>query len=357
MSKIIRRIEQQLSRFHKVFPNVPAMFFKGFSTAKNITPTALTCDEVFHIFRFDHSADMFKAGRKRGLSTAQIEHLLNPFNMPKETLEGMAQEVLENSTANYCLLNWSLTKRIYSLDTDLASLITEDSDKLGGVTLDVLEHLPEYGLCVQTDFVANGNQYLGFMCSFSKENDTFFDIPSTELGLRDTTNHLVISAISEDPSQDYKFRLSMDYDVDSTLKLAVDRGEICKNGLSIIGKILPIIVYCCSQNFKTYSKQNPYYTGEAGNSPKSRFIPPQKINTYKVGQVDGDAIRSFNVEKLSYEHTGRHVRPHIRRAHWHSFWTGSHRDPELRKKVIKFIPHTFVNVDINPSNKLEIKNG
>ena len=36
---------------------------------------------------------------------------------------------------------------------------------------------------------------------------------------------------------------------------------------------------------------------------------------------------------------------HVRRAHWHTFWTGPIADPEKRRRVVKWLPPIAVNLD------------
>ena len=44
--------------------------------------------------------------------------------------------------------------------------------------------------------------------------------------------------------------------------------------------------------------------------------------------------------------SGTHARPrpHIRRAHWHSFWAGKWDEPEARVVMLKWLPPIPVNV-------------
>ena len=46
-------------------------------------------------------------------------------------------------------------------------------------------------------------------------------------------------------------------------------------------------------------------------------------------------------------------RPHIRRAHWHSYWVGQKSQPEARSVVLKWLPPIPVNVldteDLTPT--------
>ena len=44
--------------------------------------------------------------------------------------------------------------------------------------------------------------------------------------------------------------------------------------------------------------------------------------------------------------SGTHAspRPHVRRAHWHSYWVGQKDQPEARSVVLKWLPPIPVNV-------------
>lgn len=75
------------------------------------------------------------------------------------------------------------------------------------------------------------------------------------------------------------------------------------------------------------------------------FQAPQ-IRAWEVGYRIGAQIRAFDEKaKDSGEGTGTgtSMRPHVRKAHWHSFWTGP-RDTNDRKKRVKWLPPIPVNV-------------
>lgn len=75
---------------------------------------------------------------------------------------------------------------------------------------------------------------------------------------------------------------------------------------------------------------------------KKRSKPPRK---YNVGFHVGRTIQS---QRLIYEkgsqsrHASPSRRPHMRCAHWHSFWVGKHDAPD-RKLIVKWLPPTFVS--------------
>ena len=51
-------------------------------------------------------------------------------------------------------------------------------------------------------------------------------------------------------------------------------------------------------------------------------------------------------ERAATGSTGTHAspRPHIRRAHWHSYWVGKGDEPGAREVMLKWLPPIPVNV-------------
>ncbi|ECS9559590.1 protein finQ, partial [Salmonella enterica subsp. enterica serovar Infantis] len=81
-------------------------------------------------------------------------------------------------------------------------------------------------------------------------------------------------------------------------------------------------------------------------------LPAQNIREWDVGIRMGQAIRQYRqAEPTGKERTTiGSKRPHIRRGHWHTYWTGS-KKPELaheRKPRLIWLPPVPVNLeDVN----------
>lgn len=78
-----------------------------------------------------------------------------------------------------------------------------------------------------------------------------------------------------------------------------------------------------------------------------RNFQSPKVKPWEVGFRIGAEIRSYETkvaEAAAYSGTGSTMRPHVRRAHWHSFWTGPRDQPALRRKRVRWLPPTPVNV-------------
>ena len=74
-----------------------------------------------------------------------------------------------------------------------------------------------------------------------------------------------------------------------------------------------------------------------------RVGPAHPPTVYHLGYRIGSALRAARAASSSAAGLGGTVTPHLRRAHWHRFWTGP-RDGE-RKLVLKWVAQTFVNPD------------
>jgi hypothetical protein len=81
----------------------------------------------------------------------------------------------------------------------------------------------------------------------------------------------------------------------------------------------------------------------------TRFFPPDKgQRIIQVGARFGAMFRRTRAQfddAESNAKTSRTMPPHWRKAHWHSFLTGPRKPgkPGQRKKIVKWIPPTFVN--------------
>lgn len=74
------------------------------------------------------------------------------------------------------------------------------------------------------------------------------------------------------------------------------------------------------------------------------MMPAKKPHHYMIGAKTGAMLRKARREAFEHEPTGRTVAPHIRRAHWHGYWTGQRKGPQSinQKFVLKWLPPIIV---------------
>ena len=98
------------------------------------------------------------------------------------------------------------------------------------------------------------------------------------------------------------------------------------------------VAYLCSKNADIVASYSPN-KGLKRNNAKRRSAATWHEVGYRVG-ADLRAYKRYQSDRR--EHQGGTVRPHMRRAHWHHYWTGP-RDGE-RNLVLKWLAPTMVGV-------------
>lgn len=103
-------------------------------------------------------------------------------------------------------------------------------------------------------------------------------------------------------------------------------------------RLVSLVLYLCSEAPEMESVRNP---GAVPGNPSLvrtkkgwRLFPPSGPKVWEVGQQVGEHIRrGKEAGKRSGDRKG--PRPHIRRAHWHSFWTGQRGAQQL---IVRWLP-------------------
>ena len=112
--------------------------------------------------------------------------------------------------------------------------------------------------------------------------------------------------------------------------------------------MLQLLLYICSDEPDMPEIEHPQRRRRLSGGVRA----PEAPRVWDVGVRVSAAIRRFNgkaaVETESGAPTGSHAspRPHVRSAHWHTYWTGP-RDAvfPLRKPVMRWIPPLPIGMD------------
>jgi hypothetical protein len=113
--------------------------------------------------------------------------------------------------------------------------------------------------------------------------------------------------------------------------------------------LVSTVLYLCSTNAEIPGHDHrPPRPVKTKHGP--RLFPPDKPRVWEVACRLGSALRRGTESERHSPSTGTHAspRPHIRRAHWHSFWTGQRSSTDgsqaERKVVLYWLPPIAVNV-------------
>lgn len=237
---------------------------------------------------------------------------------------------------------WRYSQGIYRFDTSVYDALRETVPS-GDMPVDVLYRLPEWSLYIETP---GGTWFddalLGFWVHL--EHDIGTKRPELRL-LLDTEKMLI-------PLPLHMGKWTVTEAVDRALGEAAMQASIV--GISTptadpallsqqLFGLISLVLYICSDEPEIDDSKEP------GISPKRptptrtkggwRLFPAKRPHVWNVGLKLGEQLRKPAQEKLTDD--ARTVSPHLRRAHWHGYWSGP-RDGE-RRFHYKWLPPTAVN--------------
>ena len=115
---------------------------------------------------------------------------------------------------------------------------------------------------------------------------------------------------------------------------------------ALINRLLAILLWLCVEQPDILGANGePLPTNQQRykrHKVSGHFVPPDKPKIYNVGERLGGEIRQYRQQIARHDpsKTGTSKRPHIRRGHWHGYWTGTGQNKQFTPK---WLPATFVN--------------
>lgn len=137
-------------------------------------------------------------------------------------------------------------------------------------------------------------------------------------------------------------------------------GERLEDLILLAAPLVQLVLYVCAQNKEVELDPNQEKIYRA---PKEkRFIRDKysEIRKYNCGEEIAQQIRrSYRQGQVNYTYlkdagasgSGTPKRPHVRRGHWHHYWTGKADD---KKIILKWQPPTFIHGDETESKDIDI---
>lgn len=247
------------------------------------------------------------------------------IGMPDDELDAMFGEVLMAKGF------FQSGMQVYEFDPDFTESILGES--WSDLLPEVIDYIPHYGLYLKLPFndtsegivvtLSEEDEIInGFMydSSYAKETKGVYSIPGADLSVYVNTGERVVLiggfAIPND------FGLMFD-----DTPLGVYPRELMLNALA----------YLCSTNADIAAVYSP-----AKERKRNKAKRRSQATWHEVGYRIGAELRNYN--RLKSENggkTGRKVRPHMRRAHWHRYWVGSGDEKRL---VLKWVASTMVGM-------------
>lgn len=248
---------------------------------------------------------------------------------------------------------WRYSQGIYTLHPDFLTALTETPID-GILPSEVFHRLPEWCVYVKTPgftwlskplhgfWVQNeyniynklSNLHILLDSDYEKQtswrfranNCTVVDIINTEINnLIDAGNSIYCDVLKVNEIRDY---------------YVGKKGELLK-------KILTIILYICSDEPEIDDSRipgvYPKYPERVKTKKGFRLFPAPGPRYWRVGEPTGRVLSQARSDQEQERNSaGRHIRAHLRRGHWHGFWSGKMDAPEQRKFSYHWLPPQLV---------------
>ena len=241
---------------------------------------------------------------------------------------------------------WRYSKGIYKFSKVLYDALT-DTPLPDTIPLSVFRRLPDW--CPYLELPEQVNGINGYYCYLDYEYRTgaweLRIYPDSSNGMEtslpfELTNGITLveafASYRDEIAPDWAKNLLEKYDV---------KGEFIER----ITPAISLLLYLCQDEPEIDDMREPGIS-PGRNYPKKikggyRLFEPVRTRTWEVGKSVTQAISE------GLRGPGAKKAPHIRRAHWHGYWTGPRKGE--RTFGYRWIPPIAVNVDDAPENSDE----
>ncbi len=240
---------------------------------------------------------------------------------------GVSLEVSKDINAVNFLSSWRLTKSVYRFDPAIRDALT--STPISQIPTEIIFRLPEW--CIYIDFQGWGAfpEYHGAFISLEYDFDRPEDpeLRITFDGKEGLVQFIPLHLAHPDLEQAIKRGLEISAENAPYLaetKVLLDHMDKLADTAS---KLLSLVLYLCSEAPDLSGDTPPNNPKSRKTKRGSRYFHADNPSVVEVGFNLGKIIRS-SVEGPG---AGTSKRPHIRRAHWHTYRTGKGRAiPKLK---------------------------
>lgn len=252
---------------------------------------------------------------------------------------------------------WRMTKGIYAFDPTLYQAVIETPLK-GDIPAEVLMRLPEWGVYVPTPGLSWGPKPMhGFWACLNsghKVGPEMFLLPDDEGTDADSHVGLLLALGAGTLSESLDEFLSREASLRKTSGL--DQSEDERKATRAVYETLrpsleamfSLLLYICATAGElAEARGRPGHPEPLRTKKGLRFFAADGPRTWDVGARLGAALRAA-YEKAEEERRageGGGVRAHVRRAHWHGYWSGPKAEGAVRNFAVRWMPPIPVNVD------------
>lgn len=250
---------------------------------------------------------------------------------------------VKDLTCAITVIPWRYSRSVYRFDSDVYRelIATPFSGELPG---EVLLRLPEWSIFVEMQDEAVSGVFVSLEYVSAGKVELRFVFCA---GDRLIPFYINLSAGTIEKSFEESL---MEYEkvAGGSDKVKAEYAELLGEDLSLVKKALSLVLYVCSDEAEIRDRDAPDWE-PAFPRPKvtkgqERLFPADRNRVVDVGRELGAMLREGAAKSEPSAPTGRTVRPHLRRGHWHGFWTGPRKENRDQQKFfLKWLPPVFVH--------------
>jgi hypothetical protein len=255
------------------------------------------------------------------------------------------------ASAGMTFSTWRMTQGIYRFDETLYSELIRTRNS-GAIPTDILIRLPEWCVYLETP----GLPMFGVWARIDLDHDdNLWLILTQDTDSDDYSTPLTQYMAINSGTIEQNIAKAMTDWIARCRRFDLDKDVIIATTLEWVHPVINLLLYLCAgADYAGATVPNNPLPTKTKRGP--RLFPPQKETTWNVGTRMGAALRTAYTAQARSEGgaTGEHVRPHIRRAHWHGFRSGPMLDAqgepipkENRPFDLRWLPPIPVNIGEN----------
>lgn len=223
------------------------------------------------------------------------------------------------------LAAWRMGRGIYRYDADFAAALTA-TPLTGALPVEVLYQLPEWAVYVEME----RPPVIGFFASLE------WDIHRAEAELRlffDTGDpcptllplHMTAATIED------MLRATREHVARNAEKLGLNTAVLEAEGVmrvlyqDALAPALNLLIYLCSPEAEYRGGERPKRPEPVNTRRGPRLFPPPQPRIWRIGETLGERLRQAAAPRQGMVERNA-PRPHLRRAHWHTYRTGKRRE-------------------------------
>lgn len=225
---------------------------------------------------------------------------------------------------------WRYGQGIYRFDPELLPALL-DSPVSGSLPSEVLYRLPEWSIYVETPGMCwMDAQLFGFWAHLEWDRDKervelrfLFDCDNGLIGQPLHLGNWTITEAVDRVFSEAKKQPGYTFTPGLIEKTAED-----------FNPIISMLLYLCSDSPEIDDARVPGTSPHRAEPKKTkkglRLFPAPAPRVWAVGTEIGGQLRSASMQE--HDSTGKKIRAHLRRGHWHGYWTG----PKTEKQKFSY---------------------